>query len=126
MADHIVSQHLFPFQTNQIYNHKEEKEAIISLIVGPNKEVWLRALSNKLGWYLRESIMVSNLLTPSTSFLDLQFQLIAVSLMRHFYATISHLKVNRIIYVVFPVEANFIIQTIQDHQMLPSLKLNLL
>ena len=45
--------------------------------------------------------------------------------MRHLYVTISNLKVNHIVYDVLLVEAKSIIQMIQDHQLLPSLKLNL-
>ena len=46
----------------------------------------------------------------------------AVSLIRHLYATIRHLKVIHIVYVVFPVYKTLIIQMIQEHQLLPSLK----
>ena len=34
---------------NHIYNNKGKKETITSLIIDPNKHVWLRALKNKLG-----------------------------------------------------------------------------
>ena len=48
-TDNLVSQIFFQFQTNQIYNNKGKKETITSLIIGPNKHVWLCTLSNKLG-----------------------------------------------------------------------------
>ena len=37
---HIVSQHLFQLQTNNIYNQKSKKEIITSLVIGSNKYVW--------------------------------------------------------------------------------------
>ena len=38
--------------------------------------------------------------------------------MRRLYATIIHLKVNHIVYVLLPAEKNSIIQMIQYHQLL--------
>ena len=43
--------------------------------------------------------------------------------MHHLYATIIHLKGDHIVYGVSLVEINLIIQTIQDHQLFPSLDL---
>ena len=64
-------------------------------------------------------------MTPSILSLDPNLQTITVSLMRHFYMTIINLKVNHIIYIVLPVQTNMVIQMIQDHQLLPLLKLYL-
>ena len=47
---HLLSQHIFQIQTNTIYNHKGKEETITSLIIGPNKHVWLCAIGNKLIW----------------------------------------------------------------------------
>ena len=68
--------------------------------------------------------MVFSLLSPLISFLDPKFQTIAVPLMHNLYATIGLLKVIRIINIVLLVETNFIIQMIQDRQLLSSLKIN--
>ena len=68
-----------------------------------------------LAIYPNATTIVSSLLTPSIPFLEPNSQTISVSLMRHLYATISHLKVNHIVYIVLTVEINFIIQMIQDH-----------
>ena len=67
--------------------------------------------------------MVSSLLTPLISFLYTKSQTIEVILMHHLYATIIHLKVDHIVHGVSSVEINLIIPTIQDHQLLPSLKI---
>ena len=68
--------------------------------------------------------MVSSLLTPSVLLLDLKFQTIEVTIMSHLYVPISHFKVGHIMYVVFPADKYPIIEMIQDHQLLPSLKIN--
>ena len=47
-----------------------------------------------------------------------------LSLMHHFYATISHIKVKYIVHIVLPVETNLVIQMIRDHQLLRALKIN--
>ena len=53
--------------------------------------------------HLEEKTMVSSIMTSLISFLDPKFQIIAVSLRRHLYATISHLKANHIVYVMLPL-----------------------
>ena len=75
---------------------------------------------------IKATTVVPSIMKPSISFSDPKFQMIAVSHIRHLFATISHLKAIRIVYIVFLVEINLIIQIIQDHQLLPSLKLNFL
>ena len=45
-TDNLVSQFFFQFQMNQIYNNKGKKETITSLIIGPNKHVWLSKVPN--------------------------------------------------------------------------------
>ena len=47
--DHLAYQQILLFQTNNIINHKGERETIDSLIIGPLKNVWSGALSNKIG-----------------------------------------------------------------------------
>ena len=54
-ADHLVAQQIFRFQTNHIYKHKGKKETVTSLIIGPNKQIWLRALSHKVGQLVQGS-----------------------------------------------------------------------
>ena len=68
--------------------------------------------------------MVSSLLTPLISLLDMKFQTIEVSLMHNLYATISHFKVSHVEYYVLPVDINSIIQMIHYHQLISSLKIN--
>ena len=59
-------------------------------------------LATNLVSYSKETTMVYSLLTPLITFLDPKFQTITVSLIRHFYATVSRLKMNA--YVMSPAD----------------------
>ena len=46
---HLILQHLFSYQNriNHIYNVDDKRETVDSLISGPNKQIWLKSLSNE-------------------------------------------------------------------------------
>jgi hypothetical protein len=48
-TQYLAAQHVFQPTVNHIYNQHGKKETIDSLLRGPNKEVWKKAISNKFG-----------------------------------------------------------------------------
>ena len=44
------AQHVFEYQqASHIYDANRKKETLDSLLLGPNRDIWLQALSNKFG-----------------------------------------------------------------------------